>query len=317
MAASARRVNAGAEQAATGGSQTAAKAGADQAATGGAEAAATGRSSVADLLRRSRFEILPLDGIEDQVREHLATDIKVTVTASPRKGLEATLDLSERLARVGYPVVPHLSARLVRDRSHLEEVLVRLKEAGITELFVPAGDATEPGEFQSAADLLAAMGKARTHFERIGITGYPESHHLISDEETVRAMFEKAEMATDIISQLCFEPATIAWWIGEVRGRGTQLPIWIGMPGCVDYAKLVRITMKIGMGESTRFLRHNRNVLARVITRQFKPDGLLRDLTPVVTDPASNVPGFHLYTFNEVGRTERWRRRMMSRLTER
>jgi methylenetetrahydrofolate reductase (NADPH) len=270
--------------------------------------------AVRDLLRASRFEILPLDGIEEEVRGHLPTDVKVTVTASPRKGLEATLDLSERLTRAGYPVVPHLSARLVRDRAHLEDVLARLQEAGVRELFVPAGDATEPGEFQGAADLLAAMGEARTHFERIGITGYPESHHLIPDDETIRAMFAKSEMATDIISQLCFDPDTIQDWIRNVRERGTHLPIWIGMPGCVDYAKLVRITMKIGMGESTRFLRHNRNLLGRVLTRQFKPSGLLRDLTPVVTDPASKVAGFHLYTFNEVGRTERWRRRTIDRL---
>ena len=53
-------------------------------------------------------------------------------------------------------------------------------------------------------------------------------------------------------------------------------------------------------GESTRFLRHNRNILARVLTRQSKPDRLLRDLAPVVTDTGANVPGFHLYTFNEV-----------------
>jgi methylenetetrahydrofolate reductase (NADPH) len=269
---------------------------------------------VADLLAASRFEILPLDGIEDQVREHLSTDTKVTVTASPRKGLEATLDLSERLARAGYPVVPHLSARLVRDRAHLYEVLARLGEAGVRELFVPAGDATEPGEFQSAADLLLAMGEARSEFERIGITGYPESHHLISDEETIKAMFAKAEMATDIISQLCFDADTIRGWIANVRARGTHLPIWIGMPGCVDQAKLMRITMKIGMGESTRFLRHNRNILARVLTRQFKPDRLLRDLAPIVSDPAAMVGGFHLYTFNEVGETERWRRRTIERL---
>ena len=275
------------------------------------------RPTLSELLRNSRFEILPLDGIEDQVREHLATDVKVTVTASPRKGLEATLDLSERLARAGYPVVPHLSARLVRDRAHLEDVLARLKEAGVRELFVPAGDATEPGEFQGAAELLAAMGEARSQFERIGITGYPESHHLISDEETIRAMFAKAEMATDIISQLCFDAEVIRAWIQNVRERGTHLPIWIGMPGCVDNAKLMRITMKIGMGESARYLRHNRNVLARVLTRQFKPDRLLRDLTPVVSDPAALVGGFHLYTFNEVGRTERWRRRTLNRLPQR
>ena len=64
-----------------------------------AEQPAPRAPSVADLLRNSRFELLPLDGIEEQVLEHLATDTKVTVTASPRKGLEATLDLSERLSR--------------------------------------------------------------------------------------------------------------------------------------------------------------------------------------------------------------------------
>jgi methylenetetrahydrofolate reductase (NADPH) len=270
--------------------------------------------TVAQLLHHPRFDVLPLDGIEEQIREHLATGLKVTVMASPRKGLEATLGLSERLAAAGYPVVPHLSARLVRDRAHLEEVLARLHEAGVRELFVPAGDATEPGEYHGAADLLQAMGESRSRFDRIGITGYPESHPLISDEETIRAMFAKAEMATDIISQLCFDVDTIDGWIKNVRERGTHLPIWIGMPGCVDYAKLVRISMKIGMGESTRFLRHNRNVLARVLTRQFKPSRLLRDLEPVVTDPAANVAGFHLYTFNEVGATERWRKRTLTRL---
>ena len=270
--------------------------------------------SLAQLLESPRFEVLPLDGIEEEITEHLPTDVKVTVTASPRKGLEATLSLTERLAAAGYPVVPHLSARLVRDHAHLEEVIDRLQRAGVRELFVPAGDATEPGEYQSAEDLLAAMGEYRSRFDRIGITGYPESHHLISDEETIRAMFAKAEMATDIISQLCFDVDTIDGWIKNVRARGTHLPIWIGMPGCVDYAKLVRISMKIGMGESTRFLRHNRNILARVLTRQFKPSRLLRDLEPVVTDPAANVAGFHLYTFNEVGATERWRRRTLERL---
>jgi methylenetetrahydrofolate reductase (NADPH) len=270
--------------------------------------------ALTELLHRSRFEVLPLDGIEDQVLQHLPKDAKVTVTASPRKGLEATLDLSERLAHAGYAVVPHLSARLVRDRSHLDEVLARLQRAGVKELFVPAGDATEPGEFQGAAELLEAMGDARTRFERIGITGYPESHHLIPDDETIRAMFAKSEMATDIISQLCFDADTIAGWIANVRARGTHLPIWIGMPGCVDYAKLVRISMKIGMGESARFLRHHSNWMSRLITRQFKPGRLLNDLTPVVTDPASNVGGFHLYTFNEVARTERWRRQTLQRL---
>jgi methylenetetrahydrofolate reductase (NADPH) len=248
------------------------------------------------------------------VLEHLTTDVKVTVTASPRRGLEATLELSERLARAGYPVVPHLSARLVRDRGHLGEVLARLASAGVRELFVPAGDAPEPGEFHSAADLLRAMGPLRASFDEIGITGYPESHHLIPDDETISAMFAKAPMATCIISQICFDPGAISGWVREVRRRGTHLPIWVGLPGAVDYAKLVRISMKIGLGESSRFLRHHRSWMSRLMTRQFKPDPLLRGLAPLVADRDAGIAGFHLYTFNEVERTERWRREAIRRL---
>jgi methylenetetrahydrofolate reductase (NADPH) len=253
--------------------------------------------------------VLPLDGIEQEVRANLDTEVKVTVTASPRKGLDATVELSERLVRAGYGVVPHLSARLVRDRAHLDEVLDRLLAAGVRELFVPAGDAEAPaGEFDGAAELLEAMGPRRDEFIEIAITGYPESHHLISDEETIRAMFAKAPMATHIISQICFDAQTIVDWIAKVRARGTDLPIWIGMPGSIDYVKLMRITMNLGLGESARFLRHHTNWVSRLLTRRFKPDRLLDELAPAVTDRALRVAGFHLYTFNEVARTERWRR---------
>ena len=65
------------------------------------------------------------------------------------------------------------------------------------------------------------MGPRRAEFEAIGITGYPESHHLISDEETIRAMFVKAEMATHIVSQICFDAEVIIGWVEKVRRRGT------------------------------------------------------------------------------------------------
>ncbi|MET0687179.1 MAG: methylenetetrahydrofolate reductase [Solirubrobacteraceae bacterium] len=275
------------------------------------------RAALTALLRRPRFEILPLDGIEEEVMAHLRTDARVTVTASPRKGLEATLSLSERLATAGYTVVPHLSARLVRDRPHLEEVLDRLHAAGVRELFVPAGDAEEPGAFHGAADLLAAMGERRHRFDEVGITGYPESHHLISDEETINAMFAKAPMATCVISQICFDPDVIGGWVRAVRARGTHLPIWIGLPGSVDYAKLVRISMKIGLGESARFLRHHGSWMSRLMTRSFKPDPLIKGLGPLYADPEAGIAGFHLYTFNEVAKTERWRRRMLEKLAPR
>jgi methylenetetrahydrofolate reductase (NADPH) len=272
------------------------------------------RRALLELLEHSRYEILPLDGIYDAVVAHVPTEVKVTVTASPAKGLGPTLELTERLAASGYTVVPHLSARLVRDEEHLESILGRLRAAGVHETFVPAGDATEPGRFHDAAALLTAMGEHRSGFTEIGITGYPESHHLISDETTIQAMFAKAPMATYIVSQICFDPATIIGWVEAVRARGTHLPIWVGVPGIVPNAKLLRISMRIGLGESARFLRAHSAWLRRLITRTFTPDPLIRGLAPLYGDDAAALGGFHIYTFNELERTERWRRNMIERL---
>jgi methylenetetrahydrofolate reductase (NADPH) len=265
-------------------------------------------------LEHPRYEVLPLDGIEEQVAAHVPTTVKVTVTASPAKGLDATLGLSERLAGRGYTVVPHLSARLVRDEAHLDAILSRLRAAGVHEAFVPAGDATEPGPFSDAASLLDAMGEHRAGFTEIGITGYPESHHLIDDETTIQAMFAKAPMATYIVSQICFDPDVIAGWVGDVRDRGTHLPIWIGLPGIVPNAKLLRISLRIGLGESARFLRAHRAWLRRLVTRTFTPDPLIRGLAALYGDAEANIGGFHLYTFNELERTERWRQQQIERL---
>ena len=275
-----------------------------------------GARALAERLRHPRYEVLPLEGIEAEVLAHVPKEVTVTVTASPRRGLDATLEVSERFAREGYAVVPHLSARLVRDAAHLEEVLARLRAAGVHELFVPAGDAPEPaGEFSGAAALLAAMAELRADFPAIGITGYPESHHVISDEATISAMFEKAEMATYIVSQICFDADVIAGWIANVRARGTGLPIWIGVPGVIDHAKLLRISMRIGLGESTRFLRPQHGWVRRLMTRRFTARRPHARPRPAVADPQANVAGFHFYTFNEVERMERWRRRTLDRLT--
>jgi methylenetetrahydrofolate reductase (NADPH) len=283
-------------------------------ASGGSAIGDPQRAALIGFLERPRFEVLPLPGVEERVLAHLSERIKVTVTASPKLGLDATLGVTERLAEHGFTVVPHLSARLVRDEAHLQDVLDRLLAANVREVFVPAGDAPRAARFQSAAELLTAMGNRRAGFAEIGITGYPESHHLISDEATIEAMFAKAPMATYIVSQICFDPETIRTWIARVRARGTGLPIWIGLPGSIDQARLLRISVKIGLGASARFLRTHRGWLARVLTRTFTPDALVEALADLYADPVVNVGGFHLYTFNEVERTERWRRETIQRL---
>jgi methylenetetrahydrofolate reductase (NADPH) len=271
---------------------------------------------LAEFLRRPGYEVIPLAGVERSVVEHVPREIGLTVTASPSRGTWATVELAERLAGHGFGVAPHLSARLIPDREQLAEILGRLCEAGVRRAFVVAGDVEEPaGEFEGAVDLLRAMAEMGHDLDEVGITGYPESHPKISDEATIQAMFEKAPYATHIISQICFDPEVTVDWAHNVWRRGVKLPIRVGMPGSVSRQKLVRISASIGIGQSARFLKTQRNWLLKMfLPGGYSPDRLIRGLKPGFADPDSNIEGFHIYTFNEVEKTEAWRRQLLRRV---
>lgn len=270
-------------------------------------------------LRRPRYEVIPLDGVEEAVLEHVPEGgITLSVTSSSNKGIGSTLDLAERLSGHGYRVVPHLAARLVRDETHLAEILDRVRNMGSRELFVVAGDAEEPaGKFEGAGPLLRAISESGSAPDRIGISGYPESHPFISDEATIQAMFEKAPHATHIISQICFDPGLIESWTRSVRARGVDLPVFVGLPGPVSNQKLLRISAKIGIGESARFLRKQKSWLLRLLLPGgYRPGRFVGELRPMLEDPELGIDGLHIYTFNELKDIESWRRGLISRFED-
>ena len=276
----------------------------------------SGGSALASFLRRPRYEIFPTDDVLDVVARHVPHDVTLTVTASPRRGLPATVQLAIRLARLGYTVVPHLSARLIRDRTELGQILEAITPAGIHNVFVVAGDAREPaGEFPDALSLLAAL-PADHGLTDVGVTGYPESHPFIHDDVTIQAMWDKRRLATYIVSNMSFDPDTVKRWIDRVRRRGVQLPIYIGMAGVADPARLLRLSTKIGVADAARFLRGHPSWLARM----FRPGGydpgrFAGALLPDIAQADRRIAGLHVFTFNEIEPTERWRREMLSRLS--
>jgi methylenetetrahydrofolate reductase (NADPH) len=267
------------------------------------------------LLGNVRYEVLPTSRIEEVVTAHLPSGRTVTVTASPSKGLEATLVLSERLAARGYDVVPHLAARMVSGRSELTEVTERLKGAGVTTIFVPAGDAEPVGPYVGALDLLEELAAIGSPFPQVGITGYPESHPTIHDDVTIQALWDKRRHATQIVSNLTFDPGVLGGWVRRIRARGVTTPVLVGLPGPVDRTKLLMMATKIGVGDSTRFLAKNRGAFARIaVPGGYDPMRLLTRAAEALEADDMNVVGLHLFTFNQVAETEAWRLRQLARL---
>lgn len=274
----------------------------------------SGPATVAGLIGRSRFEVIPLGDAEAKVLEHVPRDVVLTVTVSPVKGLEPSFELAAGFIAAGYTVVPHLPARLVRDRSHLAELVSRTAEMGARDVFVIAGDAEEPaGSYEGAAPLLRDMHELGHPFERIGITGYPETHPLIDDATAAGALAEKAPYANYIATQICFDSSVTARWIDAVWAGGIRLPVYVGIPGAVQRAKLLRVSTRIGIGESIRFLRKHGNFVTRFLQPGgFDPDRLIRGLGPALADPAQKIAGFHVFTFNDLAETEAWRRQKLA-----
>ena len=271
--------------------------------------------ALAEFLRTPRYEIFPTDDVLDLVAAYVPQEVTLAVTASPRRGLPATVQLAARLSQLGYRAVPHLSARLIRDRAELGQILEALKAANIQNVFVIAGDAREPaGQFPDSMSLLEALPPDHGLTE-IGVTGYPESHPFIHDDVTIQAMWDKRRLATYIVSNMSFDPATVKRWVERVRHRGVELPIHIGMAGVADPARLLRLSTKIGVADAARFLRGHPSWLARMFRPGgYEPGRFVSALLPELAQPDRRVGGLHVFTFNEIEPTERWRREMLTRL---
>jgi methylenetetrahydrofolate reductase (NADPH) len=281
---------------------------------------ARGRSRVAleRALRGVSYEVLPLRGAEESVLEHVPPTVPLTVTVTEAKGLTPTIELAERLAGHGFSATPHLAARLVRDEAQLADVVARLRSAGVDGVFVIGGDAAQPaGRFPDALSLLEGLEADGHHFRHVGIGGHPEGHGHISTELMERALERKAPHATHVITQLCFHPSTTTAWARQAKLRGVDLPIRIGLPGAVTRQKLVRISAGLGLGQSARFLAKQHSMFWRFfLPHGYRPDRLVERLAPALGQPGHGLQGFHLFTFNEVARTEAWRQEWLARLSD-
>ena len=267
-----------------------------------------GRAALARVLADPTFELIPLKNVREQAAA-LPRGAEISVTASPGKGIEATVELAIELEGTGLRAIPHLSARMIRDRAHLATLLSRLRDAGIDRAFVVGGDADEPGEFLDGLSLLRAMADLDQSPAELGCPCYPQGHPDIPDEALARALRDKAPLVQYMTTQLCFDPKAIAGFIAEQRADGVELPVKLGIPGVAEIPKLMSISARIGVKDASKFVLRNYRFVGQLLKSGgiYKPSRLMQDLAPVIADPAARVMGLHVYTFNNVAATVAWR----------
>jgi methylenetetrahydrofolate reductase (NADPH) len=215
-------------------------------------------------------------------------------------------------------LVPHIAARVVRDKSHLKEILARLDAAEVESVFVPGGDAVEPaGDYHCSLDLLRDIADIGHDFEDIGVAAHPEGHPLVDDAELMRLLREKQQFANYLVTQMCFDPIVMLDWLKTIRQEGVNLPAWLGLPGVAEIPKLISLSLRIGVGQSVKVLKKQKGLVRKMLSaKPYQPDDLLAGLLPCLDDQELDIPGFHLFSFNNVERTEQWRVKTMEKYAE-
>ena len=280
--------------------------------------AATASATALMLVRTMAYELVPMKSVEVAI-EALPKGSAVSVTCSPTQGLAATYELTTRLMARGHHVVPHIAARLVRSPAEVAEISAWLRQHHIGEVFLVGGDAPHAiGPYPDTTTFLRALLNTDHRLTRIGITAYPDGHALVTDEVLRESLHAKQTLLSEAAiegyatTQMCFDAQQIRRWLGSERAAGFALPVHLGIPGVIDRAKLLTMGMRLGIGNSLRFVKKN----GGTITRLFSPAGY--DPAKLVTSvstyaDALDVQGLHSFTFNNVAATAEWQQAFLAR----
>jgi methylenetetrahydrofolate reductase (NADPH) len=233
-----------------------------------------------------RIEIIPSEGIVEQVRARVSAATPLSVTCLPHHGIERTMRTAVELSDAGYPVIPHLAARGIRSR------------AGIREVFVIGGDRKQPaGTYDSALPVLEDIAQYTGGMMRVGVAGYPEGHPMVSPLDLLDGLLAKQHLSSHMVTQMCFSAEKIQDYAALLRREGVHLPLWAGVAGSVPRTKLMALATQIGVGSSLKFL-SSKGPLARKLLSgdRYSPDSLVAGLE----NTPGTIAGIHLYSFNSL-----------------
>ena len=270
------------------------------------------------LLEGMTYELIPLKNLADQSM-FLPAGATVSVTCSPAKTIDDTLDLCAHYGDQGFTVIPHLAARMAEDEDHVARIVRRVNEQGIRKVFCIGGDAEPRGPFTDAAGFLRSFLDRRPEIDVVGVGSYPDGHSTIPEQALVDSLVEKQEMIREaglkgyMTTQMCFSANTIGGWLKNRRLAGVDLPCHLGVPGAIDRTRLLTISIRLGIGHSARYLKKNSTSVIRLLSPGgYNPNKLIIPLSTRAEE--LGIVGIHCFTFNAVDTTEDWRQKSLQKL---
>lgn len=242
----------------------------------------------------------------------IAPGTRINVTFLGNEDLPMRVGAAKAVADAGFAPVSHVAARRMASEAEFVEFLDALRtEAGSTRLFAVAGDPAEPmGPYASSLELIRSGLPAEHGFTDVSIAGYPSGHPHISDTELWEILEAKAAslreqgLGGSILTQFGFDVDPVLAWIHEVRARGIDMPIRVGVPGPAGIKRLLTYAKRFGVSTSAGIARKYGFSITNLLGTAG-PETMIRDLEAGLGPDAGDV-ALHFYTFGGMAATAEW-----------
>ncbi len=154
-------------------------------------------TTLVDFVHKASTEISTHDeDLLDALKNELPPGMTLYVAHTPKATLQDVVRVAVKAQRLGFRASPHLVARRIAGERALESALDALREAGVSQVLLVAGDLQRPaGEFMSTLQVLDTGLLERSGIQRVGVAGHPDGHPSIGPDDLLAALRHKQQFA--------------------------------------------------------------------------------------------------------------------------
>lgn len=250
--------------------------------------------------------------LEEAVAE-IPHGTRINVTYLGNEDLPMRLRAATAAKNAGFVPVPHISARRLESEAQLREFLTALSVAGLSDqVFVVGGDPTIPqGPYASSLDVIRTGILPEYGVRHVSISGYPEGHPEIPDEILWPALVDKAQALAaqgiegSVITQFGFDTHPALDWLEQLRARGVELPVRLGVPGPAGIKRLISYARRFGVNSSAGIAKKYGFSLTNLLGTAG-PDRFILDFASQWDPSQHGEVKLHFYTFGGLKATAEW-----------
>ena len=235
----------------------------------------------------------------------------IAVPYLPTETNEVRIAAASALVTGGFQPMPHFSARRIGSEAEFHTLLDGIAKAGAKRCLIVAGDPAQPmGPFAESLALIETGAFEKAGIQTLGLAGHPEGHSTMSRDETFSVLARKSEailkrgMKAEILTQFAFDADAVLRWLKDLRGRGINHPVRLGVAGPASLKTLLRFAALCGVASSASVIAKYGLSLTNLLGSSGPEKLIGRLLTEL--GPEHGKVHLHFYPFGGTAKTLDW-----------